>query len=133
MLLLFKKIKKFTLKLFIEVHRLTQEQKEKIRKLIEKGFPPKEIARMMSVSYSTVYKLRPEVSERYKHYFRMYYRRKDLNFQEFLEALNGKGKISFNNPYFQVLECLNESKYGRKYKQIKSIFCLLIWTFLGIS
>ena len=126
--------------------RLTNEQREKIRELQEKGISDIKISRMLGISYFGVhyqrpevkerwrehmreYKQRPEVKEKMREYHRKYYQKKnmrDVQFEELMDLVrrvetenNLEGlSLSKNNLYVSILECLNDTKYGKKYKQI---------------
>jgi len=169
--------------------RLTNEQREKIRELQEKGISDIKISRMLGVPPSTVYyqrpdvkerrreymreySQRPEVKERRREYMREYYKRhdvkermreyykrhdvkermreymreyykrpevkermrrypqkkkmRDIQFEELMDLArrvetenNLEGlSLSKNNLYVSILECLNDTKYGKKYKQM---------------
>jgi len=138
--------------------RLTNEQREKIRELQEKGISDIKISRMLGISYFGVhyqrpevkerwrehmreYKQRPEVKEKMREYHRKYYQShrdeikkrvrkypqmKDVQFEELMDLVrrvetenNLEGlSLSKNNLYVSILECLNDTKYGKKYKQI---------------
>jgi IS30 family transposase len=126
--------------------RLTEEKREEIRELQEKGIRDATISRMLGIPYSTVHYQRPDVKERKREYYkrpdvkerkREYYKRpdvkerkreyrRDVQFEEFMDLVrrvetenNLEGlSLSKYNLYVSILECLNDTKYGKKYKQI---------------
>jgi IS30 family transposase len=113
--------------------RLTEEKREEIRELQEKGIRDATISRMLGIPYSTVHYQRPDVKERKREYYkrpdvkeRKREYRRDVQFEEFMDLVrrvetenNLEGlSLSKYNLYVSILECLNDTKYGKKYKQI---------------
>jgi len=118
--------------------RLTEDEKELIRKLQEQGMSDAEISEKLGIPRGTVRYYRPEVKERkrkylqrsevkkrIREYMRRYlreYRRKQNNaWEEFLALMNGENNAQEDsNIYINILKCLYEYKdcYPVRHKDI---------------
>jgi len=118
--------------------RLTEDEKELIRKLQEQGMSDAEISEKLGIPRGTVryyrqevkerkrkYLQRPEVKKRIREYMRRYlreYRRKQNNaWEEFLALMNGENNAQEDsNIYLNILKCLYEYKdrYPVRHKDI---------------
>lgn len=119
--------------------RLTEDEKEKIRKLQESGMSDTEISRMLGIPRSTVYYQRcevkkrrrenlhrPENKERRRRYYQSKRSESDPEFKELVELINSYEKgwppqgYSERNTYISILKHLYQNdRCGLRHRHIK--------------